>query len=383
MHLNPLSGRWRADPSRLQRHVNAAIVACVWQYYQATADIQFLRFYGAEMILEVARFWSSVASYNHSLDRYEIKSVMGPDEFHEGYPHRGEPGLDNNAYTNIMAVWCLCRAAEVLRTLPAAFAREVTDRLGIDRSELDRWEQISRRMRVCFHDDVISQFEGYECLDELDWDRYRSTYGEIDRLDRILELEGDSPDRYKLAKQADVVMLFYLLSAEEIAELLERLGYPYDKELIHRNFDYYVRRTAHGSSLSRVVHAWVAARRDRETSWEFFLKVLHSDEAGVRAGTTAEGIHLGAMAGAIDLLHRCYTGLELRRDVLFLNPVLPVEIGSIEFDIRYRGYLLHLQLTPDMARVHLDPADGTPITIDIKGMRSTLLPGQTLEVKTS
>ena len=383
MHLNPRSGRWRPDPSRLQRHVNAAIVACVWQYYQATGDIQFLRFYGAEMILEIARFWSSLASYNHSLDRYEIKGVMGPDEFHERYPGRSQAGLDNNAYTNLMAVWCLCRAAEVLRTLPPAFAREITDRLDIDRAELDHWEQISRRMRICFHEDVISQFEGYERLDELDWEHYRSTYGEIDRLDRILEAEGDTPDHYKVAKQADVVMLFYVLSAEELAGLLERLGYPYDKELIQRNFDYYAPRTAHGSSLSRVVHAWVAARRDREASWEFFVRVLHSDEAGVRVGTTAEGIHLGAMAGAIDLLHRCYTGLELRRDVLFLNPVLPAEIGSIEFDIRYRGYLLHLQLTRDVARVHLDVAEGTPITVDIKGMRSTVLPGETFEVKTS
>ena len=383
MHLNPLSGRWREDPSRLQRHVNAAIVASIWHYYQATGDIQFLRFYGAEMILEIARFWSSLSTYNHSLDRYEIKGVMGPDEFHERYPDRREPGLDNNAYTNLMAVWCLCRAAEVLQTLPPAFAREITDRLGIHRPELDRWEQISRKMRVCFHEDVISQFEGYERLDELDWDRYRSTYGDIARLDRILEAEGDSPDRYKLAKQADVVMLFYLLSAEELAGLLERLGYHYDKELVHRNFEYYGRRTGHGSSLSRVVHAWVAARRDREASWDFFVRGLQSDVAGVRGGTTAEGIHLGAMAGTIDLLQRCYTGLELRQDVLFFNPVIPAEVGSIEFDIRYRGYLLHLRFTTDMARVHLDLAEGAPITIDIKGMASTVLPGQTLEVKIS
>ncbi len=383
MHLNPLSGRWREDLSRRQRHVNAAIVASTWHYYQATGDIQFLRFYGAEMILEIARFWASMSTYNHSLDRYEIKGVMGPDEFHERYPGCDEPGLDNNAYTNLMAVWCLCRASEVLQTLPPALAREITDRLGIHRPELDRWEQISRRMRVCFHEDVISQFEGYEHLDELDWDHYRSTYGEIDRLDRILEAEGDSPDRYKLAKQPDVVMLFYLLSAEEFAGLLDRLGYRYDKDLIHRNCEYYGRRTGHGSSLSRIVHAWVAARRDRETSWTFFVRGLHSDVARVRGGTTAEGIHLGAMAGTIDLLQRCYTGLELRQDVLFFNPAIPVELGSIEFDIRYRGYLIHLHFTTDRARIHLDVAEGAPITIDIKGTAKTVLPGQTLEVNFS
>jgi alpha,alpha-trehalase len=164
---------------------------------------------------------------------------------------------------------------------------------------------------------------------------------------------------------------------------LERLGYRYDKELIRRNFDYYLQRTAHGSSLSRVVHAWVAARLDRESSWEFFVRGLHGDTSEVRGGTTAEGIHLGAMAGTIDLLHRCYTGLELRHDVLFLNPAIPAEVGSLEFDIRYRGYLLHLQFTAEQTRVHVDAAEGGPITVDVKGMTSTVLPGRTLEVQTS
>ncbi len=118
VHLNPVSGHWLPDASRLQRHVNAAIVYNTWQYYQATGDLDFLRFYGAEMILEIARFWASAASYNHSLDRYEIKGVMGPDEYHERYPDREDAGLDNNAYTNVMAVWCLCRAFDTLELLP-------------------------------------------------------------------------------------------------------------------------------------------------------------------------------------------------------------------------------------------------------------------------
>jgi alpha,alpha-trehalase len=382
-HVNPLSGRWRADHSRLQYHVNAAIVASVWQYYQATGDMQFLRFYGAEMILEIARFWASVSSYNHSLDRYEIKGVMGPDEFHESYPDRSQAGVDNNAYTNLMAVWCLCRAAELLHTLPPAFAQEITNRLGIHAPEVDRWEHVSRKMRVCFHDDVISQFEGYERLDELNWEHYQRKYGDIGRLDRLLEAESDTSDRYKVAKQADVIMLFYLLSAEELAGLLQHLGYRYDKELIHRNFEYYSQRTAHGSSLSRVVHAWVAARRDRKASWDSFLRVLHGDVAEVRGGTTAEGIHLGAMAGTVDLLQRCYTGLELRQEMLRLNPAIPPELGSIAFDIRYRGYLLHLWFTTELARVQVDLAEGGPITVDIKGMTRTVLPGQTMEVKVS
>ena len=161
MHLNPLSGRWRPDPTRLQYHTNAAVVASIWQYCQATGDAQFLRFYGAEMILEIARFWASVSSYSHALDRYEIKGVMGPDEYHESYPDADQPGLDNNAYTNLMAVWCLCRAFEVLgRCRPPSPGRSPT---GWE-STAPSWTTgvISRKMRVCFHDEVISQFEGYE-----------------------------------------------------------------------------------------------------------------------------------------------------------------------------------------------------------------------------
>jgi trehalose/maltose hydrolase-like predicted phosphorylase len=70
---------------------------------------------------------------------------------------------------------------------------------------------------VPFHDDgIISQFEGYDELEEFDWDGYREKYGDIHRLDRILEAEGDTPNRYKVSKQADVLMLFYLFSADEL-----------------------------------------------------------------------------------------------------------------------------------------------------------------------
>ena len=64
VHLNPLSGQWDPDHSHNQRHVNAAIFYNVWQYYQATDDLEFLRDYGAELMLEIARFWASIAHRN-------------------------------------------------------------------------------------------------------------------------------------------------------------------------------------------------------------------------------------------------------------------------------------------------------------------------------
>jgi len=230
-----------------------------------------LNFYGAELILEIARFWSSMASFNDERGRYEIRGVMGPDEFHDAYPGSTTPGINNNAYTNIMAVWVLSRALEVLELLSEMRRAELTTRLGIPAEEIARWGEISRRMVVPFHGDgIISQFEGYDTLSELDWEGYRARYGNIQRLDLILEAEGDSANRYKIAKQADVLMLFYLFSSEELRELFDRLGYPFQYETIPRSIAYYAGRLSRGSTLCRVVCAWVMARSDRPRAMEFF-----------------------------------------------------------------------------------------------------------------
>ena len=81
---------------------------------------------------------------------------MGPDEFHEGYPDAPTPGLNNNAYTNIMAVWVLCRALDVLDLLPDIRRAELMTRLGLSADEIARWGDISRRMFVPFHGDGMA-----------------------------------------------------------------------------------------------------------------------------------------------------------------------------------------------------------------------------------
>ncbi len=379
LHLNPRSGRWLPDNSQLQRHINIAVAFNVWQYSQVSGDMEFLRFRGVPMLVEIARFWASVATYDRVSDRYRISGVMGPDEYHDAYPDRDEPGLDNNAYTNVMVVWLLSRTLELLERLPDHHRQELWETLNLSREELDRWEDMSRKMFVPFHDGIISQFEGYEDLLEFDWDGYRGKYGDIQRLDRILEAEGDTPNRYKVSKQADVLMLFYLLSADELRELLERLGYELPPESIPRIVDYYLARTAHGSTLSRVVHAWVVARSDRERSWELFSQALESDIADVQGGTTPEGIHLGAMAGTVDLLQRGYTGLEARGDVLWFNPAIPEEIGALEFRVHYRGQRLQVRITPEVLHLSTIPSEVAPIQVGFREEVVELLPGATKE----
>jgi alpha,alpha-trehalase len=380
LHLNPRSGRWLPDNSRLQRHINLAIAYNTWQYFQVSDDVDFLRFRGAPMLVEIARFWASMATYDRARDRYEIRGVMGPDEYHDGYPDRHGPGLNNNAYTNVMVVWLLCRVIELFERLPDHHVRELWETLHVTRVEFDRWEDISRKMVVPFHGaGIISQFEGYGDLEELDWASYTARYGDIHRMDRILEAEGDSANRYQLSKQADVLMLFYLLSATELGQILERLGYELSSEAVSRTIDYYMARTSHGSTLSRVVHSWVIARSDRERSWELFSEAIESDVADVQGGTTAEGIHLGAMAGTVDLIQRGYTGLEARGDVLWFDPALPKELGALDFKVHYRGHRVQVRVTPSQLRVSAIPSEEAPIQVGFRDEVVELQPGATVE----
>ncbi len=346
VHLNPLSGRWLDDASHLQRHVNLAIAYSFWKYFQATDDLEFMAEFGAEVIFEISRYWADLAQYDPTTDRYQVRGIMGPDEYHDGYPGAPAPGLDNNSYTNVMVVWVLCRALELMDLLPEPRRHVLRQRLSLGDEELGRWEAVSRKIRIAFHHDgILSQFDGYEDLAELDWGRYRRQYDDISRLDRILEGEGDTTNAYKVSKQADVLMLLYLLSAEELDGVLERLGYDIDPEVVPRTIGYYLARTCHGSTLSRVVHAWVLARSDREVSWHLFEEALQGDLNDAQRGTTAEGIHLGAMAGTVDLLFRCYLGIHTAGGVLWFDPHLPAEIGRMELSLQYRSQRMDLTVT--------------------------------------
>ncbi|MGW0885988.1 glycoside hydrolase family 65 protein [Streptomyces sp. NPDC002671] len=381
LHLNPRSGRWLPDNSRLQYHVGSAIAYNVWQYCETSGDTEFLHTKGAEMLLQIARFWADSATYDEQLGRYRIRGVMGPDEYHDAYPGANEPGLDDNAYTNVTAAWVLSRAGELLRTLPEPRRQELTERIELDGSEPERWETISHTLYVPFHDGVVSQFAGYGDLVELDWNGYRERYDDIRRLDRILEAEGDTANRYKASKQADVLMLGYLFSPSELRSLFSQLGHPVDEETWLRTVDYYLDRTSHGSTLSGLVHGWVLARAQRGGAWAFCQEALRGDIADVQGGTTGEGIHLGAMAGTLDLVQRGLTGLESREGALWLDPVPMPELSSYGFAVRYRGHWgVRLRLRHKRMEITVPPSDRQPIDVQLAGRAVRVQPGESIRL---
>ncbi|MGO1192436.1 MAG: beta-phosphoglucomutase family hydrolase [Nesterenkonia sp.] len=373
---NPRSQQWMGDNSNRQRHVSLAIAYSVLQYFEATQDYTFLSDYGGEMLVEISRFFVSMTDYDADADRFDIDGVMGPDEYHDGYPETPGSGVRNNAYTNVLASWMLRHTAGLVRELDSR-DDPLSEWLDIFEEELEHWEHIAARLRVPFHEDgVISQFQGYEDLLEFDWEGYQRTYGNIGRLDLILQAEGDATNRYKLSKQADVLMLCYLFSSDELLSTLSHMGYEVSMDDYLRTVEYYLARSSHGSTLSRVVHGWVASRFDRGGSWNLFKEALEADLADTQGGTTREGIHLGAMAGTVDMAIRCYGGIETRADALWLHPLLPDELPELTFRMRYRNQPILVHVNHDHVSLNLSEGSAQPIDVNVEGKHKLMEPGE-------
>ena len=376
--FNSRSQRWMPDNSWRQRHVGLAVAYNAWQYFQATADTRWFAEHGAELIVEVARFFADLATYDERDDRFHIHGTMGPDEYHDGYPDRPGEGLRDNAYTNVLTAWVCQRAVESLAVLPTHERDELSQRIGLRAEEMDGWTRLGSRIAVPFHDGVISQFDGYGDLREFDWPRYRYTYGNIERLDLILESEGDSTNRYRLSKQADVLMLIYLLGPIELVHVLSRLGYPVTTEDLAHTIDYYAARSAHGSTLSRVVHTSVLAMLDRSTAWSEFREALDADLDDTQGGTTGHGIHLGAMAGTVDILLRTFTGMRMQPDALVFRPRPPGALRKVAFELRYRNQRITVTTDRHWLRLSAAPGAGQPVHVAVDDTSVLLGSGQSV-----
>ena len=381
---------WHPDYSHMQIHVGAAVAFNVWQYYQSTGDLEFLYMYGADMLIEIARFFSHFAKYNDKRDRYEIHGVVGPDEFHVRYPGASEVGINNNAYTNLMAVWTICRAQEMLGLLSEVQAREVCERLDLKADELKLWDDVSSKMFVPLQENgIISEFEGYEKLQE--FPRKEDGFIDMAQLPQILQESAGLPNQYQVSKQPDVLMLFYLFSSEELKELFDRLHYDFRPEFIPANIDFYVRQTASDSSLSRVALAWVLSRANRPGAWKHLQAMSTSTNSGdwsetkdfphsyniweealgtdffdIQGGTTATGVHIGAMIGTVDIVQRCYAGIIFKDDVLWFNPCLPDELTRLSFHLHYRQHLVQFEITREKATVTAGNSRARSIRVGVK-----------------
>ena len=90
-------------------HRNGAIAFAIYNYTCYTGDESYLKDYGIEVLIAIARFWAQRVSFSEEKQKYVILGVTGPNEY--------ENNVNNNFYTNYLASWCLRYAAEQVTTL--------------------------------------------------------------------------------------------------------------------------------------------------------------------------------------------------------------------------------------------------------------------------
>lgn len=81
------------------------------------------------------------------------------------------------------------------------------------------------------------------------------------------------------------------------------------------------------------------------------------------------------MAGTVDTVIRCYSGLETRDDVVRLDPRLPRQLPGARFVIRYHQQPVVIHMTQEDVTVTAGEGMWHPVPMVIAGVEHTLEPG--------
>ena len=334
-----------------EQHIAADVAYAVWQYWRASGDDGFLLEAGAEIMLETARFWASRASLESDGKRH-IRTVIGPDEYHEG--------VDDNAYTNVLARFNIARAIEVVELLRTRWPErwgELGGRLGVNAAELAEWREVVATLVSGFDPDsgLIEQFAGYHRLEAIDLAQYADR-----RVPMDVVLGHERIQLTQVVKQADVVALLALLPGE------------FDPKVRAANYAYYEPRCSHGSSLSRSFHALVGARVGAAELALRYLQETAALDLSPNAAESAGGVHIAALGGLWQAVMLGFLGLELTGDHLALAPVLPAHWQSVRFDVSWRGRRVRFAIADGGRQVDATLESGEPMTMLVHGAERAL-----------
>lgn len=344
-----------------EHHISADVAFAVLQYVRASGDREFLLNYGAEMVLDVARFWASRAERGEE-GAYHIRRVIGPDEYHET--------VDDNAYTNVLAAHILrearALAGELAENAPERW-RELSAHLGLEAAELRLWDAVAAGLVTGYDADtgLVEQFAGYHALDEIDLAGHDPSVATVDAKLGWYEMQ-----RTKVLKQADVLML------------LVQLWEQYPPAAHAANFAYYEPRTSHDSSLSYGYHALFAARLGQLELAERYLRraaLIDLDLSRPGHAGASGGVHIAALGAIWQALALGFLGLTADEAGLRLRPHIPARWGALHMPITWRGALLRVTARPASVLVALE--HGGPVCVAVgDGPWRELAPGARLEL---
>jgi kojibiose phosphorylase len=332
-------------------HIVSDVIYGVERYFRVTGDEEFLLHCGLEIIFLTARFWASRVVKRG--ERYEIHTVIGPDEFHEH--------VNNNAYTNYLVKWHLRLAAmlvkHVAKTSPEVL-RELSEKIALGEDEPLRWLDISRRLKFNQNAEtgLIEQFDGYFSLKNYVIERCDRTGHPV--LPKGVNFRNIA--RTQLIKQADVLLMMLL--------------FPHSFTMAEKkaNYDYYEPRTAHKSSLSHCTHAMLGlAVSERANAYRYFMKTALFDLENLHNNTEL-GIHAASVGGSWQTVIHGFAGLTLKSDRIVLNPWLPKKWEQLSFRVKWRERLVHLDINHREVTIKIEAATDMTLPCTIHGQTSKI-----------
>jgi maltose phosphorylase len=313
-------------------HRNGAIAFAIHNYIRHTGDEKYLEEYGLEVLIGIARFWAQRATWSEAKKQYVILGVTGPNEY--------ENNINNNWYTNKIAVWCLNFAAQALQkveqTNPNRLKTIVEETAFRQKEETAKWADIADKMHFPYNDDLklFMQQDGYMDKEQIlaaDLPKSVRPINQKWSWDRIL--------RSCFIKQADTLQGIYLFEEE------------FDTETIRKHFEFYEPRTVHESSLSPCVHAILAARiGNTSKAYEMYLRTSRLDLDDYN-NEVHEGLHITSMAGTWMSIVEGFGGKRIKNGELHFNPIIPKEWNEYTFRITFKGNYLEIKVNTEKIEV--------------------------------
>ena len=327
-------------------HRNGVIAFAIFNYIRHTGDEEYMAEYGLEVLIGISRFWSQRTTFSENLKKYVILGVTGPNEY--------ENNVNNNWYTNSLAVWTLSYTIKNIRILEkgnpdklSALFRKINFNFS---DEIIRWQDVIKNMHFAVDNtrNIFLQQDGFLDKELKPASSIPSAEKPINQhwsWDRIL--------RSCFIKQADVLQGLYLFEDQ------------FDTDTIKRNYDFYEPMTVHESSLSACIHSIVASRiGDIEKAYELYLRTARLDLDDYN-NEVSEGLHITSMAGTWLAIVEGFGGMRIIDDKILLNPLIPLNWQSYSFHARFRGVMFEVKVTKEC--VSVNNISQKPLRVEISG----------------
>jgi maltose phosphorylase len=327
-------------------HRNGAIAFAIFNYIRHTGDYEYMTDYGLETLIGISRFWSQRTTFSDNLKKFVILGVTGPNEY--------ENNVNNNWYTNSLAVWTLSYTLKNIRVLEKENPEKLSalyKKLHFNFSaESARWQDIIKNMHFPVDNtrNIFLQQDGF-------LDKELKTADSIPANERPINQHWswDRILRSCFIKQADVLQGLYIFEDH------------FDTETIKRNFDFYEPMTVHESSLSACIYSIVASRIGNiKVAYELYLRTARLDLDDYN-NEVSNGLHITSMAGTWLAIVEGFGGMRINDGKVILNPLIPAKWHSYSFHVRFRGILFEVKVTKEC--VSINNLSDKPLALDIYG----------------